>query len=150
MRAMGMKPRPANASEFATPDGRPLVIGLPKGRIMKQSVELFAEAGFERLREKSRLLTGYLEWLIAEHFAGRIESITPHSAQGAQSSLKVRDTSLDARGIFDALCEHNVTGDWREPDVIRVAPAPLYNNYSDVFNFVERLQGIVNEFDTAV
>jgi len=47
MRAMGMKPRPANASEFATPDGRPLVIGLPKGRIMKQSVELFAEAGFD-------------------------------------------------------------------------------------------------------
>ncbi len=109
------------------------------------SLALFAEAGFDRLRAKSRGLTAYLEWLVGEKFAGRIESITPGDAQGCQSSLKVRDPSINARGVFDALCERNVTGDWREPDVIRVAPAPMYNSYADVFEFVERLQAILDE-----
>ena len=57
-----------------------------------------------------------------------------------QLSLVVRDTDVDARQVFRKLTELNVIGDWREPDVIRVAPAPLYNSYSDVFECVERLQ----------
>ena len=113
------------------------------------SLDLFLEAGFERLREKSKQLTGYLEWLVAERFDGRIVSITPRYAQGAQCSLKVRDSSIDARAVFDALCERNVTGDWREPDVIRVAPAPMYNSFSDVWDFVDRLQDILDQLDQA-
>lgn len=103
------------------------------------SLSLFLEAGLPRLREKSRRLTGYLEWLVERRFAGRIASITPRHAQGCQSSLKVIDPSLNGRAIFDALCALNVTGDWREPDVIRIAPAPLYNSFSDVHAFADRL-----------
>lgn len=113
------------------------------------SLDLFLEAGFDRLRDKSVRLTGWLEWLVAERFGGRIESITPAGAQGAQVSLKVRDTSINARAVFDALCERNVTGDWREPDVIRVAPAPLYNSFMDVWELVERLDSILDELGKA-
>lgn len=107
------------------------------------SLEQFEAAGFDRLRRKSARLTAYLEWLVAKRLAGRIESITPRSAQGCQSSLKVVDQSLKGRAVFDALCELNVTGDWREPDVIRVAPAPLYNSFTDVFEFANRLESAI-------
>lgn len=103
------------------------------------SLELFREAGLDRLIDKSRRLTGYLAWLIERRFAGRIESITPAAARGCQLSLIVRDSAVDARALFERLCALNVTGDWREPDVIRIAPAPLYNSFSDVFEFAERL-----------
>jgi kynureninase len=104
------------------------------------SLQMFQEVGMPALVEKSRRLTGYLEWLLATRFTGRIESITPADARGCQLSLVVRSCSVDPRGLFDALCRRNVTGDWREPDVIRVAPTPLYNSFADVFEFVERLE----------
>ena len=104
------------------------------------SLQLFQAAGLGRLRDKSVKLTGYLRWLIEERFAGRVEVLTPATAQGCQLSLVVVDESLDARAVFDALCELNVTGDWRHPNVIRVAPAPMYNSFADVFEFTERLE----------
>jgi kynureninase len=107
------------------------------------SLELFQRAGPDRLREKSARLTGYLRWLIERRFAGSIDILTPAAAQGCQLSLVIADESLDARGVFDGLCELNVTGDWRHPNVIRVAPAPLYNSCSDVFEFVERLETVL-------
>ena len=100
---------------------------------------MFTEAGLPNLVEKSRHLTGYLDWLIQKRFDGRITSITPDDARGAQLSLVVRDGSIDAKALFDRLCELNVTGDWREPNVIRVAPAPLYNSFFDAHEFVERM-----------
>ena len=103
------------------------------------ALEIFAEAGFDRLRAKSRTLTGYLAWLIRQRYGDWLRPITPESARGAQLSLVVTDRAVDARRLFDALTGLNVTGDWREPNVIRVAPAPLYNSYSDVFEFAERL-----------
>jgi kynureninase len=103
------------------------------------SLELFQEAGMTALAAKSRRLTGYLAWLIEQRFDGAIGTITPEHARGAQLSLVVRDAAIDARALFEALCERNVTGDWREPNVIRVAPAPLYNSFGDVYEFVERL-----------
>jgi len=103
------------------------------------SLELFAEAGMDRLHAKSERLTGYLDFLLETHFAGRIGTITPRHARGCQLSLVVRDASLDARDVFDTLAAQNVIGDWREPNVIRVAPAPLYNSYGDVFEFACRL-----------
>jgi kynureninase len=104
------------------------------------SLGIFQKAGIPALAAKSKSLTGYLAWLIQARFADRIESITPESARGCQLSLRVRDERVDARLLFNELCKRNVTGDWREPDVIRVAPTPLYNSYSDVFEFAERLQ----------
>jgi kynureninase len=103
------------------------------------SLQLFREAGLDALREKSRILTGYLRWLTETRFGKQIGCITPADAQGCQLSLIVSDKALDAKALFDRLCRLNVTGDWRNPDVIRVAPAPLYNSFRDVFEFAERL-----------
>ncbi len=103
------------------------------------SLELFLEAGLGPLVEKSRSLTGYLAWLVETRCGERIGTITPANARGCQLSLIVKDASIDAKALFDRLVDLNVTGDWREPDVIRVAPAPLYNSYSDAHEFAERL-----------
>lgn len=109
------------------------------------SLQLFQQAGLDRLRKKSTKLTGYLDWLIETRFGDRIGNITPADARGCQLSLIVEDRSIDANALFDRLCERNVTGDWRNPDVIRVAPAPLYNSFIDVFDFAERLSDALDE-----
>jgi kynureninase len=108
------------------------------------SLQLFEAAGIDRLRNKSRALTGYLSWLIETRFGDRIGSITPADARGCQLSLIVKDKSIAARALFDRLCELNVTGDWRNPDVIRVAPTPMYNSFADVFEFAERLSAALS------
>jgi len=104
------------------------------------SLHVFLDAGLPRLIEKSRMLTNYLRWLIEQRFASRIGILTRDEARGAQLSLIVQDPNIDGKTLFDKLCKLNVTGDWREPDVIRVAPVPLYNSFSDVHEFVERLE----------
>ena len=104
------------------------------------ALEIFSAVDFTALTKKAATLTGYLEWLIKQRFAGQIESITPEHARGCQLSLVVSDQSINPRTLFEQLCQRNVTGDWREPDVIRVAPVPLYNSYMDVFEFANRLQ----------
>lgn len=109
------------------------------------SLEIFADAGFDNVRAKAKQLTGYMDWLVTTRFADRIGCITPANARGCQLSLIVKDPALDARAVFESLCAMNVTPDWREPDVIRVAPAPLYNSFSDVFEFAERLGKAIDE-----
>ena len=107
---------------------------------MLAALELFGEAGLPRLIDKSMRLTGYLEWLIRQRFADRIGILTPAETRGCRLSLVITDTGLDARGLFDKLVALNVIGDWREPDVIRLAPAPLYNSFTDVLECADRLQ----------
>ena len=104
------------------------------------SLEIFMQAGIENLRAKSIQLTGFLDFLLQKHFAGRIESLTPDNARGCQMSLVVRDESINARALFATLEALNVTADWREPNVIRIAPVPLYNSFEDVYDFSERLE----------
>jgi len=108
------------------------------------SLKIFQEVGLAALIKKSTLLTDYLEWLLEQRFEGRIRSITPKDSRGCQLSLVVKDSDVSARGLFEELCARNVTGDWREPDVIRVAPVPLYNSYSDVFELVQRLSQAID------
>ena len=103
------------------------------------SLTLFESAGLNALRAKSRLLTGFMDWLVTTRFGDQIRIITPSDARGCQLSLMVKDKSIVARKVFDRLTEQNVTPDWREPDVIRVAPVPMYNSFDDVFEFAERL-----------
>jgi len=104
------------------------------------SLELFKEAGFSQLRQKSVALTAYLHWLVHERHGDRIATITPDTARGCQLSWIVKDPeSENPRRLFDDLCKLNVIGDWREPNVIRMAPVPLYNSFEDVFEFAERL-----------
>ena len=73
-----------------------------------------------------------------------VHSITPFNARGCQLSLVITDTSLDARGVFEALEALHVTGDWREPNVIRVAPVPLYNSFEDIYELSVRLRAAIN------
>jgi kynureninase len=105
---------------------------------LRASMEIFDEVGMERLREKSELLTGYLESLLSEFGAERLSIITPRDPRqrGAQLSLRV---TRNAREVFKKLGIQGVVCDWREPDVIRVAPVPLYNSFADVYNFAHKL-----------
>jgi kynureninase len=103
------------------------------------SLELFDAAGMDRLRSKSLVLTAYLEYLLTELQNKRIKIITPKNPneRGCQLSIQVKQAD---KSLFNAITEKGVIADWREPDVIRVAPVPLYNSFSDVYNFVEILK----------
>lgn len=106
---------------------------------LRPSLAIFQRAGMARLREKSLLLTGYLESLIREHLADVLHIVTPAEAarRGCQLSLRVRAGRDAGRSLFEFLCENGVLGDWREPDVIRISPAPLYNTHLDVLRFAQ-------------
>ena len=121
---------------------------------LRASLEIFDEATMPALRKKSEKLTAYLEHLLSQIETDRIEVITPSDpkARGCQLSIRVRtnvetqpvgsvssDVSAD-KSIFDQLTERGVIADWREPDVIRVAPVPLYNTFEDIYRFVEILK----------
>ena len=103
---------------------------------LRASMEIFSEAGMERLREKSRLLTAYMEFLLREKKSEKYSIITPLDPErrGAQLSIRVPT----GRGVCDRLISQGVIGDWREPDAYRVAPVPLYNSFHDVYSFVQR------------
>ena len=106
---------------------------------IKASLEIFEEAGMKRLRKKAVHLTGYLEYLIDGLQDDRISIITPRNPEkrGCQLSLQVQ--AADKR-LFERITNAGVIADWREPDVIRIAPTPLYNSYKDVYSFVEILR----------
>jgi kynureninase len=106
------------------------------------SLPLFDAAGMSALRAKSVQLTGYLESLLRAQLADSVTILTPADpeARGCQLSLRLRRTSKQAREVFDALATAGFTGDWREPDVIRVAPVPLYNTFAEVWEFVAALR----------
>jgi kynureninase len=106
---------------------------------LRASLEIFDQAGMPALVEKSRRLTGYLESLIDDIGDDRIEIITPRDPEqrGCQLSIRVRNSD---KPLYEQLVTTGVFADWREPDVIRVAPVPLYNSFEDVFAFVEVLR----------
>ena len=90
------------------------------------------------LREKSRKLTGYLEQWVRQAAPQRVELLTPADpdARGCQLSLRVLDRPQE---LFDRLQAQGIVVDQRKPDVIRVAPVPLYNTFADVHAFGEAL-----------
>jgi kynureninase len=104
------------------------------------SLEIFQSASFERLRTKSAALTNFLAQLLRERLQQRVEIITPDAPnRGSQLSLRLNATPEDAKRVHARLNEAGVICDWREPNIIRVAPVPLYNRFVDVFGFVEAL-----------
>jgi kynureninase len=109
---------------------------------LRVSLELFQRAGMSRLREKSRRLTAYLAWLIESQLGDVLEVATPHQPdrRGAQLSIRVRAGRDAGKSLFDFLVAHGVLGDWREPDVMRIAPAPLYNTYADCLRYAEAVK----------
>jgi kynureninase len=112
------------------------------------SLELFEQAGQEMLQLKSVFLTAYLEFLLQQIDSDRITIITPSSIRqrGCQLSIQVKNGN---KALFDRLTAKGVVADWREPDVIRVAPVPLYNSFVDVFDFADLLNQLLQEEKTA-
>ncbi|UAB74375.1 kynureninase [Mesoflavibacter sp. SCSIO 43206] len=109
---------------------------------IKASLDMFNEVGMEALRKKSEQLTGYFEFLINELNNDKIKIITPTDPKqrGCQLSIQVKDAD---KSLHHKLTEANIITDWREPDVIRCAPVPLYNSFEDVFRMVEKLKEIL-------
>ncbi len=105
---------------------------------LRASLEIFDEATMLALRERSVKLTAYLEQLLAHIETNRISVITPDDTaqRGCQLSIRVKKAD---KTLFDAITEQGVIADWREPDVIRVAPVPLYNTFDDVDRFAKIL-----------
>jgi kynureninase len=109
---------------------------------LQASFAQFAAAGIAALRDRSILLTGWLEQLLESRLGDRVEIVTPRDpeARGAQLSVRLRAARGQGRALFDRMLERGLTCDWREPDVIRLAPAPLYNSYEDCWRAVALIE----------
>ena len=109
------------------------------------SLDVFQRAGMARLREKSIALTGFLQSLVEDLLPRAVQIVTPGEAgeRGCQLSLRLVLPGPEARRCHERLIGAGVIGDWREPDILRFAPAPLYNSYHDVFLAVEALSRAV-------
>ena len=103
---------------------------------IRASLSIFDEVGMDKLVSKSKKLTDYLVFLLNSIESDRIEIITPEE-RGCQLSIRVNNGD---KKLFDSITVKGVIADWREPDVIRVAPIPLYNSFQDVFNFYSILK----------
>jgi len=106
------------------------------------SLRIFDEVGMPALRSKAEKLTGYLEELVLSLGDEVIAIGTPADPQqrGCQLSIQVKNCD---KSVFERLTDLGVIADWREPDVIRVAPVPLYNSYEDVYRFYDALQSVI-------
>ncbi len=102
----------------------------------RASLEIFDAAGMDALVQKSKLLTGYLEFLLLNGKRKDFRIITPAdpAQRGCQLSIVMEK---EGKQVFDTLTQNGIIADWREPDVIRVAPVPLYNSFEDVWRFAE-------------
>lgn len=112
---------------------------------LRASLDIFDRAGgMPALRTKSVKQIEFFDRRLAETLGGRVENITPLNLaeRGCQYALRV--VSGDGKRVFDELEKARVLCDWREPDVIRVAPVPLYNSFDDIDSFVDILDGIVS------
>ncbi|MCP3035314.1 MULTISPECIES: kynureninase [Xanthomonas] len=109
---------------------------------LRASLALFDQAGMAALRAKSEQLTGHLEQLIHARVPQVLKIVTPAepARRGCQLSLRVAGGRARGRALFEHLHAAGVLGDWREPDVIRIAPVPLYNRFSDLHTFVEQVE----------
>lgn len=118
----------------------PPVLSLAAVRGALDTVKL--AGGMPALRKKSLLLTDYMIALIKTELGDKIRIITPENPaeRGCQLSLMINVAGLDGKAMFTALEKNGVTTDWREPNVIRVAPVPLYNSFQDIYHFVRILK----------
>ncbi len=108
------------------------------------SLDLFDEVGMNALREKSEKLTGFFEFLIQQIQTDKIKIITPSNPKerGCQISIQIKDAN---KSLHQQLLAKNVITDWREPNVIRCAPVPMYNSFEDVFQMISILKELINE-----
>ena len=109
------------------------------------ALELFSEVGMAQLRSASLGMTGHLARRIVEVMGERIQIVTPREPHrhGCQLSLRVTAGRKAGRTLFERLEAHGVVADWREPDIIRIAPVPLYNTIGDCDRLVEHLEKLI-------
>ncbi len=114
------------------------------GSVQLASLEIFQNVGIKALRKKSLLLSSYLHYLLTEcdPNSDYFSIITPNNPneRGCQISILIKK---DGRKIFNALTKKGIIADWREPDVIRIAPVPLYNTFEEVFQFTRILSTLL-------
>ncbi len=106
---------------------------------IRASLSIFDEIGMDRLVKKSKQLSNYLLFLLNEIQSEKINIITPKE-KGCQISIQVKNAD---KKLFKMITKKGVIADWREPDVIRIAPVPLYNNYTDVYKFYKILDSLL-------
>ena len=111
---------------------------------LRASLDIVDRAGgIGRLRAKSERQIAYLDRRLADTLGERVENITPRPLRERGCQFALRVAAGDGKRVFAELERARVLCDWREPDVIRVAPVPLYNSFADIDRFVEILDGIV-------
>ena len=109
---------------------------------VKASLDIFEKVGMDALVKKSKKLTGFFEYLVNEIASDTIKIITPTNPneRGCQLSLQVKNTD---KNLHKKLTENNIITDWREPDVIRCAPVPMYTSFEDVYHMVTILESLL-------
>jgi kynureninase len=117
----------------------PPILGLAP---LRASLDQYDRATMPALRTKSESLTGYLEQLIDAGLRDVLQVVTPREAarRGCQLSIRVIGGRERGRDLFEFLASRGVLGDWREPDVIRISPVPLYNTHADVLRFANTVR----------
>ncbi len=103
---------------------------------LRASMNIFDEAGITNLRSRGDKLTAYLEYLLLENCEGKLDIITPKNSKERGSMLSIQ-MKKDPRPLVKIFSEKGVMLDFREPDILRVTPAPLYNSYEDCFRLVQ-------------
>lgn len=98
----------------------------------KSSLEIFEQAGFENCLTKQQVLQSFLLFCLAQINENDFAMLTPQNAMGCQVSMVVHK---NPKAVFDELLPNGIFADWREPNVIRIAPVPMYNTFSDIYNF---------------
>jgi len=134
---MGPEFRPMPGAEGWQLSNPPILALAP----LRASMEIFAEAGMERLRAKSISLTSYMELLLLQRDSQNFSIITPRDSEDRGAQLSIRLPRY-RRDLCDRLAAQGVIGDWREPDTFRVAAVPLYNSYLDVYEFATRFSAL--------
>ena len=134
---------PARGAEGWALSNPPILAMAP----IRVSLELFQQAGMTALRKKSVAMAAYLEQLIQSELKDSLEIITPTDPErrGCQLSLRVLAGRTAGRDLFQQLEAAGTLPDWREPDVIRVAPVPMYNRFEDCWLFVNQVKGLLGK-----
>lgn len=96
-------------------------------------MNIFDEAGISNLRARGDKLTAYLEYLLLQNCEGKLDIITPKSSKERGSMLSIQ-MKKDPKSLVKVFSEKGVILDFREPDILRITPAPLYNSYEDCYH----------------
>ena len=131
-----------NSFSLAFAGSNPVVVGMAS---LIPSLYEYSNATMDRLREKSLLLTAFLEHLLDRKLMGKVHVITPRDPEqrGSQLSIRIQSSfdgqKLDAKQLEHRLAEFGMIVDKRDPDILRVAPKAIYNSFEDVYRFVSFL-----------